>query len=84
MDSDCTCPCCQRRSTLMALGERRDHPHRWRRWVSVVTQLYLCAACDAVVARESTHRPVAQIAAADGPWSATRGGRSAQASLVGA
>jgi hypothetical protein len=68
----------------MALGERRDHPHRWRLWVSVVTQLYLCAACDTVVARESTRRPAAQIVAVDGPWSTSRGGAPAQASLVAA
>ena len=43
------CPVCGWHNTLSALGERIDHPYRWRRWATMVTDLYLCDRCDALV-----------------------------------
>ena len=49
------CPVCRHQSVLIALGRRIDHPHRWRRWVGTITELYLCAHCDALVEVRSGH-----------------------------
>ena len=48
-----SCPVCGH-AALLALGARLDHPYRWRPWVSVLTYLYLCDWCDALVALGST------------------------------
>lgn len=43
------CPVCGQYGALIALGKRIDHPYRWRRWARVITDLYLCDNCDALV-----------------------------------
>jgi hypothetical protein len=42
------CPACQRPDALVPLGTRRDHP-RWRPWITLLTRLYLCDTCHALV-----------------------------------
>lgn len=55
------CPTCGRPDTLLALGVRYDHPHRWRPWITARTQLYLCDHCEELVAvpetRDAEHTP---------------------------
>lgn len=43
------CPACHRVGTLIPLGARLDHPHRWLPWVSATTHLFLCDHCDALI-----------------------------------
>jgi hypothetical protein len=53
------CPACGQRDALLALGIRYGHPHRWRPWVTVLTPLYLCESCEALVAvGPAQHRAV--------------------------
>lgn len=47
-NSDC-CPVCHRAGTLVPLGTRQDHPHRWMPWVTATTHLFLCEHCDALI-----------------------------------
>jgi len=54
-----SCPACGH-AALLALGARLDHPYRWRPWVSVLTYLYLCDWCDALVALGSTRDPLVE------------------------
>ena len=62
------CPVCARHSTLIALGTRRDRPHRWRPWITTLTHLYLCGRCDAIVAQRTAHALVPEsVPAADTP-----------------
>lgn len=49
MDTMYCCPACGQPHALIALGTRRDRPHRWRWWVTTRTYLYLCNDCDALV-----------------------------------
>ena len=60
MDSVWMCPGCGQPDALIALGARRDYPHRWRWWVSVRTQLYLCDQCDALVALGAAQVPMVE------------------------
>ena len=43
------CPTCGRADTLILLGSRDDHPHRWRWWSTAITLLYLCERCDVLL-----------------------------------
>jgi hypothetical protein len=45
---DC-CPVCHGTGTLVPLGTRLDHPHRWMPWVTATTHLFLCEQCDALI-----------------------------------
>src|SRR5689334_8709941 len=47
--SDDTCPICRRQHALIALGARLDRARRWRPWIVVRTELYLCGHCDALL-----------------------------------
>ena len=49
MDDFDICPACGQRNSLIALGVRWDHPHRWRFWITALTHLYLCEGCDALI-----------------------------------
>jgi len=60
MDAIWMCPSCDQPDTLLALGARRDYPHRWRWWVSTLTQLYLCDQCDALVALDAAQIPIVE------------------------
>ena len=60
MDGVWMCPGCGQPDALIALGARRDYPHRWRWWVSVLTQLYLCDQCDALVALGAAQTPIVE------------------------
>lgn len=52
------CPNCGGQDTLLPLGCRHDRPQRWRPWVVVVTELYLCDRCAAIVrAPAAAQRP---------------------------
>ena len=44
-----SCPACPQPAELIPLGARRDHPYRWRWWITTLTHIYLCAHCDALV-----------------------------------
>ena len=46
MDTLHCCPACGQPDTLILLGSRDDHPHRWRWWSTAITLLYLCEQCD--------------------------------------
>lgn len=56
-DAGLTCPTCGHASALIPLGARIDHPHHWRPWVVVVTQLALCERCGALAATEESSQP---------------------------
>ena len=43
------CPACMQTGTLIPLGTRLDHPHRWMPWVTTATHLFLCDHCDALI-----------------------------------
>jgi hypothetical protein len=60
VDAAWICPSCGQPETLIALGARRDYPHRWRWWVSTLTQLYLCDQCDALVALDAAQIPIVE------------------------
>jgi hypothetical protein len=60
VDAVWICPSCGQPETLIALGARRDYPHRWRWWVSTLTQLYLCDQCDALVAQGAARTPIVE------------------------
>jgi ribosomal protein L37AE/L43A len=60
MDAIWMCPSCGQPEALIALGARRDYPHRWRWWVSTLTQLYLCDQCDALVALGAAQTPIVE------------------------
>ena len=60
MDAIWMCPSCGQPEALIALGARRDYPHRWRWWVSTLTQLYLCDQCDALVALGAAQTPLVE------------------------
>ena len=49
MDPLHCCPACGQPDTLILLGSRDDHPHRWRWWSTAITLLYLCERCDVLV-----------------------------------
>ena len=57
MDLAQRCPCCRQPDTLIPLGVRYDHPHRWRPWTIRLTQLYLCEHCEALLVVEPPHAP---------------------------
>ena len=43
------CPTCGQRDALIALGQRIDHPYRWRRWATAIIDMYVCNRCDALL-----------------------------------
>jgi hypothetical protein len=49
MDTVLCCPACGQPDTLILLGSRDDHPHRWRWWSTALTLLYLCEQCDVLL-----------------------------------
>ena len=49
MDTLYCCPACGQSDTLILLGSRDDHPHRWRWWSTAITLLYLCERCDVLL-----------------------------------
>ena len=49
MDPIQCCPVCGQSDTLILLGSRDDHPHRWRWWRTALTLLYLCERCDVLL-----------------------------------
>jgi hypothetical protein len=51
------CPACGQRDGLTALGERIDRPYRWRPWATMVTEIYLCGSCDALLEVRAAHWP---------------------------
>lgn len=54
------CPACTQPDTLITLGVRYERPHRWRPWVTTLTQLYLCAHCEALVAIGHRRDPIVE------------------------
>lgn len=61
------CPVCGEHDAFMALGQRVDHPHRWRPWASEIADLYLCGACDALVEARMGHGHGVEIVCHDAP-----------------
>ena len=57
MDTLPCCPTCGRPDTLILLGSRDDHPHRWLWWSTALTLLYLCERCDVLLERAAAPEP---------------------------
>ncbi len=75
------CPVCGQQA-LIALGVRYDRLHRWRPWITTITHLALCSACDALVTTEgmgATQRPARGPRGQDAPGVALRPLRQAAA-----
>jgi hypothetical protein len=51
------CPACGQPDTLIPLGSRDDHPHRWRWWSTALTLLYLCERCDVLLEIDAAPAP---------------------------
>jgi hypothetical protein len=48
---------CGQPETLIPLGSRDDHSHRWRLWSTAITLLYLCERCDVLLEVDAAPEP---------------------------